>query len=61
MNVASDYLSREATLDLDVFLTCKGDLLRDSVDDWVIDVTISGGRYLLDVGEVNPDFGREEY
>lgn len=61
MNVASDYLSREATVDLDVFLTCKGNLLRDSVDDWLIDVTVSGGRYRLDVGEVNPDFGREEY
>jgi len=61
VNVASDEVSRDVTIDLDVYLTCKGELLQEDVDEWDIEVTISGGRYRVDVGEVNPDFGEDDY
>lgn len=62
VNVASDTISRVTSLDLDVFLTCRGNLLQDDVDEWEFEITISGGRYRVDVGEVNPDLSdSEEY
>lgn len=61
VNVASDEISRDVIVDLDVYLTCKGDLLQENVDDWDIEVSISGGRYRVDVGEVNPDFEDDDY
>jgi len=57
INVASDEISRDASLDLNVFLTCRGNLLQDDVDEWEFEITISGGRYRVNVGEVNPELG----
>ena len=60
VNVASGEISRDTSLDLNLFLTCRGNLLEDDVDEWEIEITVSGGRYRIDVGEVNPDLGDYE-
>ena len=57
VNVASDEINKPVQIDVEVFLTCRGDLLGDTVDEWDVDIGISGGDYRVDVGEVNPEPG----
>jgi hypothetical protein len=59
-NVASDEIERDVQIDVDVFLTCYGDLLNSGVNEWKFGIGISGGRYRVDVGAVDPEFNEYE-
>lgn len=58
--VASDEVDKQVQIEVDVFLTCRGDLLNASVDEWDVGIGISGGNYRVNVGEVSPNFDDDE-
>lgn len=57
---ASNNIFKKVTVDVDVFLICRGNLLEDEVDEWRVDIGTSGDDYRIDIGEVNPSF-RDEW
>jgi hypothetical protein len=58
--MGSDEITRQVTLNVEVFLLCHGDLFVESVDKWEVDIEITGGEYLVEIGEVNPDYDEHE-
>ncbi len=58
--MGSDEITRQVTLNVEVFLLCHGDLFVESVDEWEVDIEITGGEYLVEIGEVNPDYDDHE-
>jgi hypothetical protein len=58
--VASDEVEKRVQIEVDVFLTCRGDLLKDAVDDWEVEIGISGGDFRFEVGRVNPRFDDDD-
>lgn len=57
--VGSTEVTREVDIECNVFLTCTGELLVDPVADWQISIEMSSDRMIVDVGEIDPDFGGE--
>ena len=51
--MGSDEITRQVTLNVEVFLLCHGDLFVESVDEWEVDIEITGGEYLVEIGEVS--------
>lgn len=55
-SVGTDDVIRTVELEVEVFLTCRGELLEGVAEDWDVGVDIAGGDYTVDVGEIDPDF-----
>jgi hypothetical protein len=47
-------------IEVSVFLTSVGELMASPVDEWDIEIEITSGRYSVDVGEVNLEYGDDE-
>lgn len=56
MAMGSAAFERDAAVEVDLFLTCRGDLLASDLEDWDIGVEMSGGNYVVDVGEIELDY-----
>lgn len=52
-------VSRDHEMEVDVFITLRGDLERAAVDELDTSVEIAGGVYDVEVGEVDPDLGQK--
>ena len=59
LNFGSVEVSRDHEIEVDVFITLRGDLEHATVDDIDPSIEIAGGEYDVEVGEVEPDFDRE--
>lgn len=59
LNFGSIDVSREHEIELDAFITLRGDLENAAVDDLDPSIEIAGGDYDVEVGEVEPDFDPE--
>lgn len=59
LNFGSLEVSRDHEIEVDAFITLRGDLEHASVNDLDPSVEIAGGNYDVEVGEVEPDFGSE--
>ena len=60
INFGSQVISRDHEMDVDVFITLRGDLEHATVDLLDPSIELAGGEYDLEVGEVEPDFDEEE-
>lgn len=60
LSMGSDVFERSVDLEIEVFLKCRGDLLATPCADWEITCETSGGRYDVDVGEVELYLGGED-
>ncbi len=60
INFGSQVISRDHEMDVDVFITLRGDLEHATVDLLAPSIELAGGEYDLEVGEVEPDFDEEE-
>lgn len=58
-SAGSAVASRQVEVELELFIECRGDLLASQVDDWDIDFNVPKGEYLVDVGEVEPDYSSD--
>lgn len=59
-SVASDEVNEEADVEMTVFLTCRGDLLSSPLEDWEVDVSVSGEDFRVKLGEVKLPFDEDE-
>ena len=59
LNFGSIDVSREHEIEVDAFITLRGDLENAAVDDLDPSIEIAGGDYDVEVGEVEPDFDPE--
>lgn len=60
LNFGSLDVSREHEIEVDAFITLRGDLEHATVDNLDPSIEIAGGDYDVDIGEVDPDFDHEE-
>lgn len=58
--MGSQEISVPMNVDVSVFLTSSGELMASPVEEWDIEVEIAAGRYSVDAGEVNLDYGDDE-
>lgn len=58
--MGSQDISVPMDIDVSVFFTSSGELMASPVDEWDIEVEIAAGRYSLDAGEVDLDYGYDE-
>jgi hypothetical protein len=54
-------VSRDHEMEVDVFITLRGDLEHAAVEELDPSIELAGGEYDVEVGEVDPDFGEESY
>jgi hypothetical protein len=60
LNFGSEDVSREHEIEVDIFITLRGDLEHAAIEELDTSIEISGGDYEVEVGEVDPDFAYEE-
>lgn len=60
IGIGSDETHRRVDISIDIFLMCHGNLLDAPVNEWDIGFEIGKGEYSVEVGEVNPDFARDD-
>lgn len=56
LNFGTLEVSRDHEIEVDVFITLRGDLEHATVDDLDPSIELGGGEYDVEVGEVEPDF-----
>ncbi len=61
LNFGSIEVSRGHEIEVDVFITLRGDLEHSAIDDLDPSIELAGGEYDVEVGEVDPDFNEEPY
>ena len=61
LNFGSLEVTRNHEMEVDVFITLRGDLEHVAVDELDPSIELAGGEYDVEVGEVDPDFGEESY
>jgi hypothetical protein len=59
LNFGSLEVSRDHEMEVDVFITLRGDLEHAAVDELDPSIELAGGEYDVEVGEVEPDFDME--
>ncbi len=59
LNFGSLEISRDHEMEVDVFITLRGDLANSGIDELDPSVELAGGEYDVEVGEVEPDFDEE--
>ena len=55
--IGSADVSRDREIEINAFITLRGDLVQNPIDSLSPSVDIAGGEYWVDVGEVEPDYG----
>lgn len=56
LSIGSVEVTETTEFEVDVFLTYHGELLDQPPSEWEVDIEIADGDYVIDVGEVDPDF-----
>ncbi|WP_310646998.1 PIN domain-containing protein [Limnohabitans sp.] len=59
LNFGSLEVTRDHELEVDMFITLRGDLELAAVDELDPSIELAGGEYDVEVGEVEPDFDEE--
>ena len=59
LNFGSIEVSRDHEVEVDLFITLRGDLENAAIDDLDPSIELAGGEYDVEVGEVDPDFSEE--
>lgn len=58
--MGSQDISVPMDIDISLFLTSTGELMASPVEEWEIEAEIASGKYSVDAGEVNLDYGYDE-